>query len=328
MDFAVRCPLHFHQRGTATEGQPGPPAPQAGGGPSSNNAQSSKQANLLLRGVGLADPATTGGLHQKVFDNPPLAAQWPLRKALICSNDTHNSLSMQYKRPKDNLTPDERKALKELKSLSDSVIIKPADKGSAVVLMDKSDYLKEGLRQLSDLHFYRPVQEDLSAVLMLSIRDIVLNMREHKEISKKVKDFLLDFPMHTSRLYLLPKIHKGKFPPPGRPIISGNGCLTERISQFVDFFLKEVAPKGTSFLKDTNHFLQSLHAIDKTPPGTLLVPLDVTSLYTNIPNIPKQPALDAFILHLNSAHSSIKFTAEISTCRAYFLDTTVHRNED
>ena len=38
-------------------------------------------------------------------------------------------------------------------------------------------------------------------------------------------------------------------------------------------------------------------------------------------------ALDAFILHLNTVHSSIKFTAEISTCKADFLDTTVHMNE-
>ena len=119
---------------------------------------------------------------------------------------------------------------------------------------------------------------------MLSIRDIVLNMYAQKEIRKKVKEFLLDFPMRTRRFYLLPKIHKGKFPPPGRPIISGNGCPTERISQFVDFFMKELSPKGPSFLKDTTDFLHSLHAIGKTPPGTLLATLDVTSLYTNIPN--------------------------------------------
>ena len=111
------------------------------------------------------------------------------------------------------------------------------------------------------------------------------NMNAQKEMSKKVKDFLLDFPMHTSRFYLLPKIHKGKFPPPGRPIISGNGCPTERISQFVDFFMKELSPKGPSFLKDTTDFLQTLHAVGKTPPGTLLVTLDVTSLYTNIPKM-------------------------------------------
>ena len=37
---------------------------------------------------------------------------------------------------------------------------------------------------------------------------------------------------------MLPKIHKNREHPPGRPIVSGNGCPTERISKFVDFFLQ------------------------------------------------------------------------------------------
>ena len=41
---------------------------------------------LILRGVGLADPATTGGLHQKVSDNPPLTAQWPHKKVWLATN--------------------------------------------------------------------------------------------------------------------------------------------------------------------------------------------------------------------------------------------------
>ena len=41
--------------------------------------QSSKKANLLLRGVELADPATPGGLHQ----NPPLTAQWHHKKVWL-----------------------------------------------------------------------------------------------------------------------------------------------------------------------------------------------------------------------------------------------------
>ena len=39
-------------------------------------------------------------------------------------------------------------------------------------------------------------------------------------------------------------------------------------------------------------------------------------------------ALDAFILHLNTVHSTIKFTAEIFTPKSDFLDTTVYRNDD
>ena len=47
------------------------------------DAHSSKQANLILRGVGLADPSTTGGLNQKVSDNPPLTAQWLHKKVWL-----------------------------------------------------------------------------------------------------------------------------------------------------------------------------------------------------------------------------------------------------
>jgi reverse gyrase len=36
----------------------------------------------------------------------------------------------------------------------DDIIIKPADKGSAVVVMDKTTYLQEAERQLSDCRFY------------------------------------------------------------------------------------------------------------------------------------------------------------------------------
>ena len=47
------------------------------------NAHSSQQANLILRGMGLADLATTGGLTQKPSDNPPLTAQWPHKKVWL-----------------------------------------------------------------------------------------------------------------------------------------------------------------------------------------------------------------------------------------------------
>jgi hypothetical protein len=47
----------------------------------------------------------------------------------------------------DNLTPVERTALRNLRSNED-IVIKPADKGSAVVVMDKSAYIREAERQL------------------------------------------------------------------------------------------------------------------------------------------------------------------------------------
>jgi hypothetical protein len=45
----------------------------------------------------------------------------------------------------NNLTPAEKGALKELRERED-IVIKPAEKGTPVVVMDKIDYLEEATR--------------------------------------------------------------------------------------------------------------------------------------------------------------------------------------
>ena len=54
----------------------------------------------------------------------------------------------------NNLAKQERQGLLELKN-NNHIVIKKADKGSAVVVMNTSDYLREGYRQLSDHKFYQ-----------------------------------------------------------------------------------------------------------------------------------------------------------------------------
>ena len=58
-----------------------------------------------------------------------------------------------------NLTPAEKGALQELKE-RDDIVIKSADKGSAVVVMDKVDYLEEANRQLTDERFYKKLDSE------------------------------------------------------------------------------------------------------------------------------------------------------------------------
>ena len=59
---------------------------------------------------------------------------------------------------------------------------------------------------------------------------------------------------------------------------------TEKISHFVDHCLKPTVPNIRSYVKDTTHFLQILENVGQDPEGARLVCLDITSLYTNIPN--------------------------------------------
>ena len=51
-----------------------------------------------------------------------------------------------------NLTKEEKEGIRKLSSNKD-LVIKPADKGGATVIIDKRDYITEGKRQLSDSNF-------------------------------------------------------------------------------------------------------------------------------------------------------------------------------
>ena len=134
------------------------------------------------------------------------------------------------------------------------ITIKPADKGSGVVILNTNDYIREAFRQLSDISFYQALDTDLTSKISSEISRTLLTMRNDKEIGKKCLAYLLPNNPRPGRFYLLPKIHKGVLLPPGRPIVSAIGSPTEKISEFLDFFLQPLLSSIPSFVKDTGHF--------------------------------------------------------------------------
>ena len=76
------------------------------------------------------------------------------------SDITPYTPSMPYTPSKhDNLTKADHGALQSLKK-RDDIIIKPADKGSAVVVVDREHYISEAERQLNDSNFYTSLDHD------------------------------------------------------------------------------------------------------------------------------------------------------------------------
>ena len=203
--------------------------------------------------------------------------------SLLNESALQNSiLSPKLLNLKRNLTKAEVNAKSSLQRNHD-IVIKKADKGSNVVIQNKTDYINEGLKQLSDRKFYRLQEESLTAHHNSLIKQAIDDMVQSKEISSKTADYLFIENPRTAKFYLLPKIHKNKLPPPGRPIVSANECPSERISQFVDNFIQPMVMTLPSYLRDSSHLLNIIRHL-KVPPGAILATLDVTSLYTNIPN--------------------------------------------
>ncbi len=184
-------------------------------------------------------------------------------------------------RRKDNLTHIQRQALTQLRNRSD-IIIKPADKGSAIVVLSKEAYMAEAYRQLSDTRYYRKLDLDPTAQHTEQVRELVLEMFKGDHISKDTFKYLTPTNPRTARFYHLPKIHKQGNP--GRPIVSSCAAPTERISEFVDYYLRPLVVQAPSYIKDTSDFLRKLSSLGPLPLGSFLVTLDVCSLYTNIPH--------------------------------------------
>ena len=116
---------------------------------------------------------------------------------------------------------------------------------------------------------------------------LIREMSDDGHLHKDAKKYLMPVLPKSGRFYHLPKIHNPPLPNgiiPGRPIVSSCGAPTERISELVDHHLQSLVCKTPSYLKDTTNFLNRLATLGTLPPGCILVILDVSSLYTNIPH--------------------------------------------
>ena len=72
--------------------------------------------------------------------------------------------------------------------------------------------------------------------------------------------------------------------PPGRPIIGDIGSKSYNLCRYIDHFLQPLASHQTSYMKDSFHFVEILNQFQHIPPHTLLVTMDVNSMYTNFDN--------------------------------------------
>ena len=189
---------------------------------------------------------------------------------------------------KDNLSVEERRALKRLRS-NQSIVIKPADKGSATVVMDKSTYLTEGYRQLNNTKYYKKLERSIRPDNVARINGILERMNAEGSVSDDQLRYLrANETDRERRFYMLPKIHKprSKWPQPdrmpeGRPIVSDSGSESCRVAEFIDSFLRPITTRHPAYLKDTYDFVGKIRHV-RVPRGAFLVTGDVTSLYTNM----------------------------------------------
>ena len=180
------------------------------------------------------------------------------------------------------MTSEQYKVMTRLKE-NKNIVIKKADKGSNVVIQNKSDYTDEGLRQWSERKFYKQINKDLTSAHRKQVQELIGELYLKKEISEQTFKFLSRGGNRTSVFYMLPKIHKNKFPVPGRPIVSSCDSPTEKISMLLHFILQPYVLRTKLYIQDTSDFLQKIADMELNDNNWIFT-MDVMSLYTNIPH--------------------------------------------
>ncbi|XP_073465040.1 uncharacterized protein [Aquarana catesbeiana] len=181
-----------------------------------------------------------------------------------------------------NLSGAQKQALKSLQN-HPGLVIKPADKGGNVVVMDVAVYEIMCRDILDNPDWYRPISRTLIENYAREYYELIFSAYQKGIIDINTWKFLNVKDARIPTFYALPKLHKSLKNPPGRPIISGCSSLTENASALVDKYLSPHVQALPSYVQDTVHLLRIFDNL-KLPKNTWMVALDVESLYNTIPH--------------------------------------------
>ena len=130
------------------------------------------------------------------------------------------SLTLQNsKPPKDNLSKDDRIALKELQS-DTSIVILPAHKGRSTVILNREDYLEKCMDDINNSPCQLLKKDSTTKIKTKTLKQLRA-LKDSEFNDNKLYYYLKPTDSLAPRFYGQPKIHK-----PGvsiRPIVSYSG---------------------------------------------------------------------------------------------------------
>ena len=184
----------------------------------------------------------------------------------------------QNKTKSFNITKEENQALKELKRDKERVIL-TADKGVALVVMKKEDYIKKS-EELLNTSTYKKIAEDPTSKQKTRLISILKNIKTEGGLKEEEYRKMYPTGAVSPKYYGLPKIHKPGIPL--RPIISSTGTVTYNTAKELAKILKPLVGLSSHHVHNTKDFIDHIKEV-RLRQGECIISYDVTSLFTSVP---------------------------------------------
>ncbi|BHF63008.1 hypothetical protein SprV_0200599700 [Sparganum proliferum] len=187
---------------------------------------------------------------------------------------------LRQKRRQQTLSADEAQGLQSLKS-DHNIVVVPADKGGATVIMDRIDYVNKANGIFSDLAAYTLLAEDPTKKQAAAIKKKVNELVRLKVISPDDSKLMTLSDPHVARAYGLPKVHK--VDAPLRIIVPLIGSPTYNIAKWLYKRLKQLTHGSDYSINNSHAFLQRIQGLEVSADECLLS-FDVVALFSSIPH--------------------------------------------
>ena len=168
-------------------------------------------------------------------------------KRISKTSERISSKAKQFHQERSNFSKDEKVALKDLPKRAD------------IIITNADDYIRKAKHQLNDPRNYKVLAKDPTTTNNDLINQTIDRFTKEQLINDNTANGLKNPSPRTLQFYISPKIHKEGNP--GRPVVSSINCPTANISKFVDYHLQPVVKQITSYVKDTNDFINKINAV-------------------------------------------------------------------
>ncbi|CAC5368930.1 MEGF10_11 [Mytilus coruscus] len=124
-----------------------------------------------------------------------------------------------------NLTKKEENSLKDILK-DDNIVIRPADKGSGIIVIDKEEYFEKLEEEITNYDTYSKTEGTRLMKLQKKVKLLVNRMNKKGSISGEMKTYLISKYPHPAKFKGNSKIHNQN--KPYRTIVNGIGTATKR----------------------------------------------------------------------------------------------------
>jgi len=199
-----------------------------------------------------------------------------------------SKIRLKDKPSKNNMSKQERQALKTLMQ-NDDITIVASDKNLGLVILNTSTYDHSVLQTIIQDRNFTETTETFDRIkhTVLALTEEITNTPEFKKLPewKLLKRYIEVKTRQVKKLiqfYAIPKIHKQNLEM--RPIAPNINTLTEAAAKVADHFLQPVAKKGIGYIGNSTEVIKLINNFKyKADMHTVLYTADVQRLYPSIP---------------------------------------------